>query len=176
MNDTIITVQGYVGSEVKLHQAGDTVVANFRVGCTPRYFSQRANAWTDATTQWFSVNVWRGLADNVAKSLIKGDAVVVHGRLNAVAWRNRAGEEVTSWEIQAVSVGHDLNRGSTRLARNERRAPDEAASTRLDPWNVPAGTVLAPEEEPDREPGEQPEEVDQPRRDPLTDWAAAPAA
>ncbi len=36
MNDTLITLQGWLGSDVSLRQAGGTTVASFRVACTPR--------------------------------------------------------------------------------------------------------------------------------------------
>lgn len=125
MNDTQITVQGFVGGAVTLRQAGETEVATFRLGCTPRYFNRRTQQWADAPTQWYTVNAWRGMARNVAHSLVKGDGVAVSGRLNVSTWRAEDGQERTSLEIDASFVGHDLNRGTTRLARNERPVSDE---------------------------------------------------
>ena len=150
MNDTIITVQGYVGGDVRFRQAGPTDVATFRLGCTPRYFSRRTGEWLDAPTQWYTVSAWRGMARNVAESLIKGDAVAVHGRLNVTSWTDQHGQTHTNNEIEALFVGHDLNRGVTRLRRNERPAEE---ATQREPWQVaaPADAVMAPEEEPDME-------------------------
>lgn len=125
MNETHITVQGYVGGEVMLRQAGDTEVAVFRIGCTPRRLNRRTGEWADGQTQWYTVNAWRTLGHNVARSLVKGDAVAVSGRLNAVTYTNKEGVEVSGFEIDATFVGHDLNRGSTRLARNEKPAAEE---------------------------------------------------
>lgn len=125
MNDTQITVQGFVGGAVSLRRAGDSEVATFRLGCTPRYFNRRTQQWVDAPTQWYTVNAWRGMAENVARSLTKGDGVAVSGRLNVSTWRADDGQERTNLEIDATFVGHDLNRGTTRLARNERPAGEE---------------------------------------------------
>ena len=75
MNDTQITVQGFVGGVVSLRKAGETEVATFRLGCTPRYYNRRTDEWVDAPTQWYTVNAWRGMARNVAGSLVKGDGV-----------------------------------------------------------------------------------------------------
>ena len=120
MNDTQITVQGFVGAMPSLKKAGDTEVATFRLGCTPRYFNRRTNEWVDVPTQWYTVKAWRGMARNVAESLRKGDGVTVVGRLNVVTWTAQDGSERTTLEIEATSVGHDLRHGTTRLSRNEK--------------------------------------------------------
>lgn len=117
LNDTVITVQGHVGGDVALRTAGDTVVAHFRLACTPRKFRRSSQEWVDGTTQWFTVNAWRALGENCATSLRRGDAVVVHGRLQAHSYVNKAGVEVTGFEIDALAVGHDLNRGVSRFAK-----------------------------------------------------------
>ena len=117
MNDTIVTLHGHVGGEVRLRQAGDAQVASFRVASTPRRYQRKTDTWVDAETQWYTVSAWRGLADNVAASLSVGDPVVVHGRLSMQTWTNGAGIEVSSCEIEAMLVGHDLTRGTSRFTR-----------------------------------------------------------
>ena len=37
MNDSYVTLQGWVGNEVETREAGGANCATFRVGCTPRY-------------------------------------------------------------------------------------------------------------------------------------------
>ena len=59
MNETLITLQGYVGGDVRIRAAGESQVATFRVGCTPRRFSKKEDAWVDGDTQWYAVNCWR---------------------------------------------------------------------------------------------------------------------
>ena len=163
MNETHITVQGYVGGEVDLRQAGDTEVAVFRIGCTPRRLNRRTGEWSDGHTQWFTVNAWRTLGRNVARSLRKGDAVAVSGRLNAYTYVNKQNVEVTGFEIDATFVGHDLNRGSTVLARNERLAAGErdAVATEADvaeaPPMPPADGLVEPSDD-----------------NPLPDWQVPP--
>src|SRR4051794_3374090 len=132
MNDTQISVQGFVGGAVSLKRVGDTEVATFRLGCTPRYFNKRSGEWADAPTQWYTVSAWRGMARNVATSLVKGDAVMVVGRLNVSVWQAQDGAERTTLELEATSVGHDLRHGVTRLARNERPQREEVAPAAAD--------------------------------------------
>lgn len=120
MNETLVTLQGWLGTDVTLRQAGETPVASFRVACTPRRYQKKTDQWVDGTTQWFSVNAWRALAEHCERSLRRGDPVVVHGRLNAQLWSNSAGMEVTSYDVEAVVVGHDLNRGTSTFVRPPR--------------------------------------------------------
>jgi len=159
MNDTQISVQGFVGGIVSLKRVGDTEVATFRLGCTPRYFNKRSGEWADAPTQWYTVSAWRGMARNVASSLIKGDAVTVVGRLNVSVWQAQDGAERTTLEIEAISVGHDLRHGVTRLARNERPQRQEVAPV---VEGAPTAEPFGP--------------VEEPQPDPVADWQDPSAA
>ncbi|HEV7876349.1 MAG TPA: single-stranded DNA-binding protein [Nocardioides sp.] len=128
MNETLVTLQGWLGTDVTLRQAGETPVASFRVACTPRRYQKKTDEWVDGATQWFSVNAWRALAEHCERSLRRGDPVVVHGRLNAQVWANSAGMEVTSYDVEAVVVGHDLNRGTSTFVRPPRPLGEAGSS------------------------------------------------
>jgi single-strand DNA-binding protein len=128
-NETMVTLQGYVGGDVQLRTAGETCVANIRVACTPRRYSRRTDEWIDGTTQWYTVNAWRALGEHCARSLRRGDPVIVHGRVNARSYINKNNIEVTSFEVEAVMVGHDLNRGVSQFTRVPKAQPAEPAET-----------------------------------------------
>jgi single-strand DNA-binding protein len=132
MHETYVTLSGWLGGNVDLRDAGGVPVASFRVASTPRRFQRRTETWEDGDTQWYSVNAWRALGDNCASSLRRGDPVVVHGKLSAHTWTNKAGLEVTTFEVEAAFVGHDLNRGTTEFHRRKQPvepSPPEAATT-----------------------------------------------
>jgi single-strand DNA-binding protein len=139
--DTMVTVQGWLGNEPQLRQAGSASVANFRVGCTPRRFNRVREEWVDGPTQWYGVSAWRTLGEHCKRSLHVGDPVVVHGRLSQRSYE-REGVEVTVLEIEALAVGHDLNRGVSSFikagpARRDDRAQGQASTTVpavVDPW------------------------------------------
>lgn len=129
LNETVVTLQGWVGGDVQVRQAGDALVAHFRVACTPRRFRRSTQEWVDGETQWYSVNAWRGLGDSCARSLRQGDPVLVHGRLSARTYVNGAGVEVTSFDVEALLVGHDLTRGTSQFTRTPKAAPAAEAPT-----------------------------------------------
>ena len=129
MNDTMITLQGWLGTDVTLRKAGEVPVASFRLACTPRRFNRRTENWSDGITQWYTVNIWRGLAENAAASLRRGDPVVVTGRMQLHTYINSSDVEVTVFEVEASHLGHDLSRGTSAFTRTPKaEAPAEAAA------------------------------------------------
>lgn len=149
-NETFVTLQGWLGSDVTTRTVGETTVASFRVGCTPRRFSRRTNEWYDGETQWYTVNAWRALGENCRRSLKRSDPVIVHGRLNSNTWQNRDGQSMTTMEVEATLVGHDLTRGHSHFAKTPKMngeaptapaaAPVEQRGAELDDppqWSVP---------------------------------------
>lgn len=115
MNDTQITLAGWIGGEVTLRELTDgRAVATFRMACTPTRY--RDGEWVKGTTSWHTVKAWNRLGRHVASSLASGDPVVVHGRLVADVWE-RDGKPQTSFEVVATAVGHDLSHGTTVLTR-----------------------------------------------------------
>ncbi|MDX6375657.1 MAG: single-strand DNA-binding protein [Nocardioidaceae bacterium] len=116
MNETYVTLRGWLGGEVRHRLAGETPVAEFRLGVTPRYHDNKKLEWVDGATQWYTVKAWRQLADNCRDSLRRADPVVVHGRLSQSTWI-KDGVERTAVEVTAVSVGHDLSLGTSAFRR-----------------------------------------------------------
>jgi single-strand DNA-binding protein len=122
MNESYVTLQGWVGGEVDLRDVGDTHCASFRVGSTPRYL--RNGSWVDGQTSWFTVNCWRALGRNVKESLKKGDAVVVHGRVRVDVWEREDKSSSVSWLVDATFVGHDLTKGTSSFVKTVRSSRD----------------------------------------------------
>jgi single-strand DNA-binding protein len=141
MNETFVTLSGWLGNDVSLRQAAGVPVAGFRVASTPRRFQRSTQTWEDGDTQWYSVNAWRALAENCEQSLRRGDSVVVHGKLSAHVWTNKAGLEVTTFEVEAAFVGHDLNRGTSEFLRRK-------VASAVDDQSVPVEEVAPVEEAP----------------------------
>jgi single-strand DNA-binding protein len=118
MNETEVTFQGYLGNEVEERIVGDgATVATFRVGSTPRRFNKKENSWVDGETSWYTVNAWRALGRHCLASLSTGDPVVVHGRLQAQVWTDAEGHAHQTMVVDAISVGHDLARGTSAFVK-----------------------------------------------------------
>lgn len=139
MNETEVTVQGFVGTKPELRHVGDTVVAGFRVGSTPRFFSNSTNTWGDRETNWFTVNAWRALGEHCVESLNIGEPVIVRGRLRTQTWTPEGGPTRSTLSIDATAIGHDLSRGSTAFVPKGAPRPvaDDGELARInDDWST----------------------------------------
>jgi len=132
MNESHITVHGYVVATPVVRTVGEHSVANFRIGVTPRKLEKTSGEWRDAETQWYAVSAWRALGDNVGRSLRRGDPVIVQGRLTARTWINAQHQEVVAHDIEATFVGHDLRRGVTTFFKTATDAGQPPAQAPVD--------------------------------------------
>ena len=114
-----LTVVGWIGTDVRIHHESDGGVpfTTFRLGSTRRWFDKQAGEWRDAQTEWFNVKVWRTTALNAARSLRKGDPVIVQGLLSTEEWVGADGPR-TSLVLDASALGPNLAFGSSHFARN----------------------------------------------------------
>jgi single-strand DNA-binding protein len=128
MNETMVTVVGNVVSDPTLRvTSGGAKVSSFRLASTERRYDREAGGWRDGETLYWQVSCWRRAAENVADSLVKGQPVVVHGRLRERRYEVE-GERRTSLEIDASTVGHDLSRGVARFRRAAQQGPADGAA------------------------------------------------
>ncbi|WP_141014125.1 single-stranded DNA-binding protein [Nocardioides sambongensis] len=128
-NETMVTLQGWIGSTPVGRDVGEASVTSFRLACTPRRFHRGRQEWVDGETQWYTVNAWRALAGHSLRSLNKGDPVLVHGRLTHRTYVNKSEVEVVSLEVEATTIGHDLTRGCSQFLKSP---PRETGDTRPD--------------------------------------------
>ena len=128
MPDTDITVVGRVASAPRRARldSGSTVT-NFRIASTARRFDRATQEWVDGETFWSDVECWDELGGNVVRSLSKGDAVVVVGRLWTRDYESANGRGSTS-QIRADAVGPDLRHGWAEYRREVRVPRPEVAS------------------------------------------------
>jgi single-strand DNA-binding protein len=127
MNETMVTLNGIVVTDLKQAEVRGSTVASFRFLSAVRRY-ERLRGWHDAELNFVTVTCWRGLALNVIASIKKGDPLIVFGRLRVRPWDSaeRGGSTV---EIDAYAVGHDLNRGTSAFVRNKEAEAAEKEDT-----------------------------------------------
>jgi single-strand DNA-binding protein len=134
MFETPITIVGNIMDEVVL-KTSQTGVArlSFRVASTQRRTDRETGEWTDGERLLLNVTFWREFAENVAKSVRKGDPVVVHGTVHT---REYVVEETRrlSYEMVARAIGPDLKQGTAKF---EKRRKSLSGSIHLDADGLP---------------------------------------
>ncbi|WP_033951777.1 single-stranded DNA-binding protein [Streptomyces sp. CNQ431] len=116
MNETMVTVVGNVATTPVYRESAHGPMARFRMAATPRRWDRQRQTWTDGPTSFFTIWTTRQLASNVTASVTVGEPVIVQGRLR-VRETERGGQQWTTAEIDAASVGHDLTRGTAAFRR-----------------------------------------------------------
>jgi len=116
MSDTI-AVSGIVATPPNPISTADGLrITSFRLASTQRRFDRGRDRWIDGETNWYTVTAFRQLAVNVNDSVVKGDKVVVTGRLRVREWQN-GDKKGINVDIEADAVGHDLAWGTTSFTR-----------------------------------------------------------
>ncbi|MHB8449141.1 MAG: single-stranded DNA-binding protein [Mycobacteriales bacterium] len=126
MFDTVVALAGNLtASPDSKPVATGATLTTFRMAANSRYLDRATGEWKDSNSLFVSVVCWRGLADNVAASLTKGDRVLVLGRLRQRSWEVN-GEKRSVLEVEADSVGPDLTRATVAVNRVRRTPPPDA--------------------------------------------------
>ncbi len=139
--DTQVTVVGNLVADPRLATTSTGhLVTSFRIASTPRRFDRGSGEWRDGETLYANVTCWRGLAENVASSLHKGQSAIVVGRLSVRPYETKDGEKRQSVDIDAIAVGPDLSRTMTMAVKRAERVSAAAS-----PSDEPADSWGAPE-------------------------------
>jgi single-strand DNA-binding protein len=117
MNETMMTIVGNVVDTPRRRETTNGhVVTNFRVASTSRRYDREQEKYIDNSTLYVNVTCWRAMGVNVDTSIKKGQPVIAHGRYYMREYT--VNEQVrTSYELEAVAVGHDLSRGTSEFTR-----------------------------------------------------------
>jgi single-strand DNA-binding protein len=146
VNETWVTIIGNVADDPRHLQTAGGVLTAFRLAHTPR--SERDGVWGNGITSFYDVACFRRLADHVAGSVVKGDPVIVHGRLRMREWQkeDRKGRDA---QVVASHIGHDLAYGVSSF-RRPRRDPDFAGiPAQAEEFREPSAADLEPDDRAD---------------------------
>jgi len=145
MYQTLVTVIGNVVDSPKRRLTSTGIsVTNFRLAATERRRDRDSQQWEDGENLFTNVTCWRALADNVARSLVKGDPVIVRGRLYTRQFEHE-GQRRMSIELEATAVGPNLVLGQVEFARVR---SDVVTHSAMDDEGSPEGTT-PPDRDPD---------------------------
>ncbi|MGW0545813.1 single-stranded DNA-binding protein [Streptomyces altiplanensis] len=116
MSDTWVTLVGNAATGVDYRDSAAGGVARFRFAVTARYWDRQKESWADGHSSFYTVWARRSLAANLAGSLSVGEPLLVHGRLR-IRDEEKGGQRRFSADIEALTVGHDMTRGTSAFRR-----------------------------------------------------------
>jgi len=128
----LISVTGRVATPPRsIERREGAALTTFRLATSQSRFDDKTGRWVDGGTNFYTVNAWRGLAETVARSLAKGEQIVLRGKLELRSWRDDHGTDRIDPTIHADSIGHDLRRGSTVLTPLPRPSDDASVTAQV---------------------------------------------
>jgi single-strand DNA-binding protein len=120
-NETTITIVGNLTADPELRfTPSGAPVASFTIASTPRFFDKEANQWRDGDALFLRCSIWRGYAENVAESLLKGMQVMATGRLKQRSYEDRDGVKRTVVELDVDDIGPTLRFATAKVTRATR--------------------------------------------------------
>ena len=115
------TIYGHLCFDPELRTAGNASVCSMRVGARTAFKDEKGQP----ISQFYTVTAWRGLAENCAKFLKKGSAIVAEGNARMRTYTGKDGKERTDFEISADTVEFV---GSSRNAESGSAAKEAPAA------------------------------------------------
>ena len=116
--DSMITVTGMVATTPRHTVSSTAEVTSFRF----------ASFDSAGECNWYTVVLFDQLADNAAKSISKGDRLIVTGAVKFREWSTYDSSGAHA-EIHVVAVGHDMNYGVSSLTRVRANTDDPRVNT-----------------------------------------------
>jgi single-strand DNA-binding protein len=119
-----VTLVGRLGADPE--SVGTTGV-RLRVVTSDRVKNDKGE-WEDRDTSWWTVKAWKTLAEQTKRTLKKGQEVIISGTIYQENWTDSSGNNKTSYEVTADSVGltaYTITKQPTMVS----------ATTDNDPWS-----------------------------------------
>lgn len=125
-----VILVGRLGKDPDVRYTSEgTPVANFSVATDETFTDRTGDKQTH--TQWHRIVAWKKLADICGEHLHKGRQVYIEGSLRSRKWRDRDGNERTSFEVVAIRLvmlgsRPETQEGSNPSGRNGHAARETA--------------------------------------------------
>lgn len=144
-----VTVSGRLTADPELRFIpSGKAVASFTVAASERRKNKQTEEWEDGDKSFIRCTVWEQIAENVAESLVRGDQVVVIGRLFQREYETREGEKRTSVELKVDTIAATIAKNTSVKVNRAQRGSDAApqGDSNSDPWGSSSSSV--PDEPP----------------------------
>ena len=98
-----LTVTGNLTKDPEIKYVASTTVCNLYIAIN-RSYKVKGSDDLKQETVFINVVVWGNEAERCGQTLVKGDEVLILGRLTQRSWENKEGKKITVTEIRANHV------------------------------------------------------------------------
>jgi len=115
MSNQIVVVGNLTREPELRYTPNGAAVAKFGIAVN-RFYTNRQGEKVEQT-DFFTVNAWRSLAENVAESLKVGTRVVVTGRMQTRSWETEDGQKRSTVEIEAEEIAASMRFATVAITK-----------------------------------------------------------
>jgi len=94
--------------------------------------------WVDDKTCWVTLTAFKKVAENMVDSFVKGDLVIVTGRVSTEDWEDKDGNKRTSVNLVVDSIGPSIAFTPAQTQRSETGSRRTEAAIQQSRQTVPA--------------------------------------
>lgn len=113
MANPALTIVGRIGQDPEVIGSNGL---RLRVATNDRVKNDETGQWEDKNTSWWTVKMWKTLAEKSKETLKKGQEVIIIGKIYEENWTDSSGTKRTSYEIIAENIAvttHSLFKKTT---------------------------------------------------------------
>ena len=123
--------------ELRFSPSG-VAVGSMRMVANSRKKDESTGEWVDDKVCWLKATAFKKVAENMAESFVKGDLVVIEGRLQTEEWE-KDGVKHQSYVVMVDEIGPSIRWAPARIERADRssgggQVQRSAAPAGEDPW------------------------------------------
>jgi single-strand DNA-binding protein len=76
-----------------------------------------AGNWTDSDPTFIDIIVFGKPAEHLIESVVKGDTILISGKLSQKEWEDKEGNKQTTYQITAENIGVSLRWGPAKTSK-----------------------------------------------------------
>ena len=126
--------------ELRFTATGDAV-CTINVAVSERVLDKATNEWKDGPASFYRCTIWKRYAEHVAESLVKGNRVIVTGKMSQREYETREGEKRNVWEVKAEDVGVCLRYATAKPVKATSGSSGLSAPSTDSPWRTSAPSL-----------------------------------
>lgn len=121
-------------------------ICDVRLVASSRKKNEQTQEWEDDKVFWVNAVGFRNQAENMAESFVKGDLVVLNGRIQTEEWEDREGNKRSTVKVLVNDMGHSTKWDASKSLKVERSQGQNqggggqnrgTSGPAEDPWAVP---------------------------------------
>lgn len=115
-NRNTAEVMGHLGRDPETRVVGDggRTVTKFSIATSNDYKDRRSGEWVKKDATWWNCEAWGELGEEIETSVMKGDALLVKGKVGLNTWQSKDGEDRTSLVLTVTEAYRPIYRRRDR--------------------------------------------------------------